>query len=104
ERLLDPTRPSASRTGSVPVATAPPPPPPPVSPRPVPDRSAHLPTVTIAARTAAPAPAFEQNLPGFLHHLPAPLRTQGGLIFLAALLALLGLGLVYFILSVTHLI
>jgi serine/threonine protein kinase len=93
EHLLDPTRP-------VPPRPAPAPPP---SEQP----TAPIPTVTTRSRTADPVPVMPSQalgLPKVFDRLPAPLRTQGGLMLMAGGVVLVGMALVYAVLSMMHVI
>src|SRR5690242_6015472 len=61
----------------------------------------HLPTITTVSRTADELAAPE-SLPGFLNSLPAPLRTQTGLMVIAGAVVILLLLVLYAILSAAH--
>ena len=92
EHLLDPTRPLPPRPAAAPLpeqATAP------------------IPTVTTRSRTADPVPVMPSQalgLPKVFDRLPAPLRTQGGLMLMAGGIVLVGMALVYAVLSMAHVI
>jgi eukaryotic-like serine/threonine-protein kinase len=125
ERLLDPLAPGGAR----PPAPSPQPVPAP-APQ-VPDASARIPsarvpspapvrpasppagtfntpslnTPSLSAQIRTQAPSAQlQGLPKFFDHLPAPLRTQAGLIFLAGVVVLGGLAILYVIFSLAHVI
>jgi serine/threonine-protein kinase len=87
EHILDPAKPK-------PAKPAAPPPQPQAAPQA--GRSGAVTSQTAAQPPAPPKPAaaVPQGLPEFLHRLPPPLRTQGGLMLLAAL-AVLGLMFVF---------
>jgi eukaryotic-like serine/threonine-protein kinase len=93
EHLLDPTRPLPPRPAPAP---------------PAPDQpTAPTPTVTTQSRTPAPTAVLQSQalgLPQFFDRLPAPLRTQGGLMLMAGGIVLVGMALVYVVLSMTHVI
>lgn len=61
----------------------------------------HTPTVTVSIPTPDQQRTAE-GLPAFVQKLPAQFRTQGGLMVLAAGTVLLGMTLIYLILSLTH--
>jgi serine/threonine protein kinase len=61
------------------------------------------PQVTSAIATPAPHRAVE-GLPKFFEKLPAQLRTQGGLMFLAGVAVLVGMTLLYWVLALAHVI
>jgi serine/threonine-protein kinase len=61
------------------------------------------PSLSAQIRTQDPS-AQLQGLPKFFDHLPAPLRSQAGLIFLAGVVVLGGLAILYAIFSLTHVI
>lgn len=60
-------------------------------------------TLSVAAATAE-APAAPAGLPKFLDKLPAGLRTQAGLMFLAGLVSVAVMAIVYAILVMTHIV
>jgi eukaryotic-like serine/threonine-protein kinase len=78
-----------------PQPPSPQPAPRPPAPQPAADPSANIPTVTTYVVTPEPMPI---GLPKFFEHMPAPLRTQGGLMLLAALAVVAGLAFVYLLL------
>jgi serine/threonine protein kinase len=93
EHLLDPSRPVPAR--------------PALAPRPSEQPTAPIPTATTRSRTADPVPVLPSQvlgLPKFFDRLPAPLRTQGGLMLMAGGIVLVGMALVYAVLSMTHVI
>jgi serine/threonine-protein kinase len=59
---------------------------------------------TVTSMRAAHGPVPVKGLPGFLEHLPAPLRSQGGLMLLAGGIVLAALLLIYVVLTLAHLI
>ncbi len=113
EHLLDPSRPGAPRPGS--AAPSVPDAPPRMAPVPIPAatsvRAQNVSGQTSAGQTNPRQPNAgqtsreqPQGLPKFFDHLPAALRTQGGLILLAGLVVLGGLALLYVIFSLAHVI
>jgi serine/threonine protein kinase len=92
EHLLDPTRPVPPRPAPAPPSEQP---------------TAPIPTVTTRSRTADPVPVLPSQalgLPKFFDRLPAPLRTQGGLMVMAGCIVLVGMAGLYAVLSMMHVI
>ena len=105
ERMLDPAKAPVPAgpvpapvfaTGAQPATPTSPAAPPPVS-------TDHLATITTVSRSADELPVAE-SLPGFLNFLPAPLRTQTGVMLLAGGAMLVLLLVLYAILTVAHVI
>lgn len=91
EHLLDPTRPLPPRPAPAAAEQA----------------SAPIPTVNTRSRASDPIPVIQAQalgLPKFFDRLPAPLRTQSGLMLMAGGVVLVGMALVYVVLSMTHVI
>jgi eukaryotic-like serine/threonine-protein kinase len=103
ERILDPTRPvtvrgrSGQHTAVPATATRQP-----ESPH---GQSSMISTVTALTDTSSPSRGVNlEGLPGFVRNLPAPLRSQGGLMILAGVAVVMLMALVYVALSLAHLI
>lgn len=93
EHLLDPTRPVPPRPAPAPLVPS--------------QTNPAIPTVTTRSQTADTALVLQAQalgLPKAFDRLPAPLRTQGGLMLMAGGVVLLGMALVYAVLSLTHVI
>jgi serine/threonine protein kinase len=104
ERVLDPARPvtGRGRSGQHPAAA------PgaatatrqPESPH---EQSSMISTITAVSKTSEPQRSVSlEGLPGFVRKLPAPLRSQGGLMILAGLAMVVFMALIYVALSLTH--
>ncbi len=92
EHLLDPTRPLPPRP----------------APAPIPEQTnPAIPTATTRSQAVETSPALQAQalgLPKVFDRLPAPLRTQGGLMLMAGGAVLIGMALLYAVLSMMHVI
>ncbi len=99
ERILDPARPAADRRRPTQKVAIP-------APKPKQQREdpSMIPTITTMSSTPQPLPAHLEGMPGFVRHLPGPLRSQGGLMILACLAVMAMIAMVYAALSLAHVI